>query len=209
MGRILAARTELLKVEIERRVRGLRVAAWTEAISLGSKIFDVARDWFASTTPRRSLIIVGRDFQPPLIGPAFWSVATFPGSPQKREMFVRFIFSLRNIARQPVRIARSRLKIIRHFGVLPASARVVEGRWLLQPDAETNVYGDHAVHPQAPAVQGEAHWLVEPAIAVDGESFRAKVCLIDDFGNGHWMRKLTFRPLLLPHPLFAPPREAR
>lgn len=186
-------------------MRGLRVATWTEAISLGSKIFDVARDWFASRIPKRSLIIVPRDFQPPLIGPGFWSVATFPGSPQKRGMFVRFTFSLRNIAGQPVRIVRSRLKITRrHFGLLPASARVVDGKWLLQPDAETNLYGDHAVRPQTPAVQAEAHWLVEPAIAVDGESFRAKVCLVDDFGNQHWTRNLTFRSLPLPRPLSAP-----
>jgi hypothetical protein len=186
-------------------VRGLRVATWTEAISLGSKILGAAVDWFASRIPRRSLIIVPRDFQPPLIGPAFWSVATFPGSPQKRGMLVRFTFSLRNIARQPVRIVRSRLKIIRrHFGILPGTARVVDGRWLLQPDAETNLYGDYPVRPQAPAVQAEAHWLLEPAVAADGESFRAKVCLIDDFGNQHWTRNLTFRSLPLPRPLSAP-----
>ncbi len=186
------------------------MAAWTEALSLGSKLFDVARDWFASRIPKRSLIMVPRDFQPPLIGPAFWSVATFPGSPQKRGMFVRFTFSLRNIARQPVRIVRSRLKIIRrHFGLLPVSARVVDGRWLLQPDAETNVYADHAVRPQTPAVQAEAHWLVEPAIAAEGESFRAKVCLVDDFGNEHWTRNLTFRSLPLTASVSAPTREAR
>jgi len=124
-------------------------------------------------------------------------------------MFVRFTFSLRNIARQPVRIVRSHLKIIRrHFGLLPASARVVDGKWLLQPDAESNLYGDHAVHPQAPAVQAEVHWLVEPAVSDDGESFRAKVCLMDDFGNEHWTERLTFRPLPLPHPVSAPAREA-
>lgn len=125
-------------------------------------------------------------------------------------MFVEFTFSLRNIARQPVRIVRSRLKILRwHFGLLPAGARVVDGRWLLQPDAETNVYGDHAVRPQAPAVQAEAHWFVEPAIAAHGEIFRAKVCLVDDFGNEHWTRTLTFRSLPLPPSVSAPDREAR
>ena len=195
----------LPKIGIEPRVPGLRMVAWSEALSFGSKLFDLARDWFARGIPKRTLIIVPRDFQPPFFGPAFWSVATFPGSPGKQGMFVRFTFTLRNIASQPIRIVRSRLKILRwHFGLLPAGARVVEGRWLLQPDAETNLYGDHAVRPQAPAVQAEAHWLVEPAVTADGESFLAKVCLVDDFGNEHWTRRLTFRPLLLPQPVSAP-----
>ncbi len=180
------------------------MAVWSEGMSLGSKILEVARDWLAKRIPRRSLIIVPRDFQPPFIGPAFWSVAIFPGSPQKRGMFVRFTVSVRNIARQPVRIVRSRLKIMRrHFKLPPVSARVVDGRWLLQPDAETKVYGDHAVRPRTPAVQAEAHWLVEPAIAAEGKSFRAKVCVVDDFGNEHWTRKLSFRPQPLPRPVLA------
>jgi hypothetical protein len=154
--------------------------------------------------------MVPRDFQPPFIGPAFWSVANFPGSPEKHGMFVRFTFSLRNIARQPARIVRSRLKIIRrHSGLLPVAARVVDGRWLLQPDAETNVYGDHVVRPQTPAVQAEAHWLVEPAIAADGESFGAKVCLVDDFGKKQWTKTLTFRPLPSPNPVPAAQGGAR
>ena len=33
---------------------------------------------------------------------------------------------------------------------------------------------------------------VGPAVAPDGECFLAKICLVDDFGNGHWTRRLTY-----------------
>jgi hypothetical protein len=167
---------------------------WTEALSFGSKLFGVARDWLASGIPKRSLILIPRDFRPPFTGPTFWSVANFPGPPRAgnaREVYLQ-CEKCCEAACQDCSVA---LKIFRrHFGLLLVSACVVDGRCLLQPDAEADIYGDYAVRPEAPAVQAEAHWLVEPAIAADGESFRAKVCLVDDFGNEHWTRKLTFRP---------------
>jgi hypothetical protein len=202
----LAATRQQLRVGIEPPVPGLRMALWTEALSLGSKLFDIARDWFASRIPKRTLVIVPRDFLPPFLGPSFWSVASFPGSPEKREMFVRFTFMLRNVASQPVRVVRSHLKIVPRR-VLPGGARIVEGRWMLQPGPDVDVYGDYPVCPEVPAVQAEANWLVEPAVAAEGQSFVAKVCLVDDFGRKHWTKKLIFKPMLSPRPM-APPQGA-
>jgi hypothetical protein len=192
---------------VEFRARELKVDAWTEALSLVSKLVGLL-DWLTGMFRKRNLILVPRDFQPPFIGPVLLSVAIFPGTSQKRGIFVSFTFSVRNLATQPVRIVRSRFKIFRrHFGLVPVSAHVVDDRCRLKPDAEASVYGHHAVLPQAPAVQAAAERFVEPATAADGGSFCAKVCLVDDSGNEHWTKELTFRPL--PHPAAPPVREAR
>lgn len=177
------------------------MTAWSEALSLGSKVLDLTRDWLARRIPKKTLVIVPCDFQPPFVGSTFWSVATFAGSPSRRGMFIRFTFTLRNVARQPVRVVRPRLKIKRrHWGFVPGRGQVIDGKCFMQPDPRIDVYGDHPVAPQGPAVKADAHWLVESAVVADGESFIGKVCLVDDFGIEHWTDKLRFRPLGYPTP---------
>ncbi len=187
------------------------MADWSEALSFTSKLLDVVRDWRTRRSPRRTLIIVPRDVVPPFIGPSFWSVATFPASPEKRGMSVNFRFCLRNIAKHPVRVVQSRLRVRPHYlSFVAAGGTVIEGRCLTEPQPGAQVFGsDHPILPGVQAVQASAFWLVEPAVAADGESFRAKVCLVDDFGNEHWTKKLTFRPLPAAPPASEPGQQAQ
>jgi hypothetical protein len=60
MGRALAARREPL-MGVEFRARELKVDAWTEALSLVSKLVGLL-DWLTGMFRKRNLILVPRDF---------------------------------------------------------------------------------------------------------------------------------------------------
>jgi hypothetical protein len=53
----------------------------------------------------------------------------------------------------------------------------------------------HGQYPIAPGATTEARFVVfiDPPVRERGDSFRADVALVDQFGNEHWLRNVDFR----------------
>jgi hypothetical protein len=58
--------------------------------------------------------------------------------------------------------------------------------------SDSNLHGQYPISPGDTSDLRFLIW-VEPPVRKKGETFRADVALIDQFGNEHWMKKLEFK----------------
>lgn len=83
---------------------------------------------------------------------------------------------------------------ITKLGIMPTVARLKKpptlGHVMVQ-DTDSNLHGSFHVPPGATTDLSFDFWVVPP-VRREGEPFTVDVCIIDQFGNAHWLRRIQF-----------------
>lgn len=84
---------------------------------------------------------------------------------------------------------------ISKYGVFVMGARLrkpkVVGHALVRAH-DSNVYGSNNIIPQSGVSDLRFDFFVQPPMREAGQSFKADVAIIDQFGNEHWLKGLEF-----------------
>lgn len=133
--------------------------------------------------PKKTLIIL-----PDKSHSIWWSMGTINGNPA---MQICGDFYFTNISREPILIPKTYLVACsRKWGFIPSRTRA-EGNIFIKRFAN-NIYGNYSIPPRL-TTDGRADWWIEPPIEKKGKSFRGKVCFVDQYGNAHWTKTLTWK----------------
>ncbi len=131
--------------------------------------------------PKKSLIVLpGRPQE------LDWSQGTHASDPA---MFVNGCFDLTNLTSVPIRVLKSYLLTSFRKWLIPRSIKV-EGFPLIQPPTG-NAFGDVPIPPHF-TCKAIDNWTIVPPIKKKGESLKARVCFVDQFGNEHWTPIVTW-----------------
>lgn len=102
-------------------------------------------------------------------------------------------FYVTNASKQAILLTSATLKAWRRrFWLVPCPLRVLGIVHVRSPGSR--VYGTYEVPPGS-TTDARAIWFPKPPFEIPGRDFRACACFVDQLGNEHWTRRLTWYSL--------------